>query len=262
MKTVVPGFQKTFFLAAVALVAFGSCKKDDSTDVNSSSSTSTTSDVPAVYQKIYGATDIYADGDYIVVKSTGVPDHKSPYFLNTEWQSTMWVDDTRSSFHQAPGNKVAAWSYTFRLPKNPAPATTHTPLSAATIGVAINGVPFFNQYQAQNQLITTSSGEYSSFDLYGGHPTPFNEYHYHIEPNYLTALKGSSALMGFMLDGYPIYGPVENNVTLTSADLDAYHGHTCATEDYPNGIYHYHITSDIPYINGNGYYGTQGTWSH
>jgi hypothetical protein len=234
-----------------------SCNKDE-VDPSSASD----EDVPAVYQKIYGATDIYVDGDYIVIKTNDVPDHQSPYFLNTQWQSTMWVNDTRAGFQQAPGNKIATTNTTFRIPKNPVASSTHTALTAATIGVAINGVAFFNQYQAQNQLITSTSGEYSSFDLYGGHPTPMNEYHYHIEPYNLTAANGDDALLGFMLDGFPIYGPQEGNTVLTSADLDTYHGHFGVTEDYPNGIYHYHITADIPYINGNGYYGVQGTWSH
>lgn len=249
-------FREKSLLLLLATIAFTACKKDD---VDPSSSDE---DVPAVYQKIYGATDIYVDGDFIVIKTNGVPDHQSPYFLNTQWASTMWIDDTRAGFNQAPGSTIATTNTTFRIPKNPVEASTHTALTAATIGVAINGVSFFNQYQAQNQLITSTSGEYSSFDLYGGHPTPMNEYHYHIEPNYLTAQKGDDALMGFMLDGFPIYGPLENNTVLTSADLDVYHGHIGATEDYPDGIYHYHITADIPYINGNGYYGVQGTWSH
>ena len=47
--------------------------------------------------------------------------------------------------------------------------------------------------------------------------------------------------------------------TLTSSDLDAYHGHFGVTADYPNGIYHYHITADAPYLNGDGFYGTAGT---
>ena len=52
---------------------------------------------------------------------------------------------------------------------------------------------------------------------------------------------------------------MENGTELTSDDLDAYHGHTDATTDYPDGIYHYHITSDDPYINGAGFYGSAGT---
>jgi hypothetical protein len=33
------------------------------------------------------------------------------------------------------------------------------------------------------------------------------------------------------------------------------------TADYPGGIYHYHITLEDPYINGNGFYGNAGTVS-
>jgi hypothetical protein len=28
-----------------------------------------------------------------------------------------------------------------------------------------------------------------------------------------------------------------------------YHGHTGVTADYPNAIYHYHVTNSDPYIN-------------
>ena len=58
-----------------------------------------------------------------------------------------------------------------------------------------------------------------------------------------------------------MYGPLENGKTVITKDLDAYHGHTTVTIEYPNGIYHYHVTSDDPYINGSGYYGTPGTVS-
>ena len=64
-----------------------------------------------------------------------------------------------------------------------------------------------------------------------------------------------------LADGFPVYGPEENGTTITSADLDAYHGHVSATADFPNGIYHYHITADPPYINGNGFYGVAGNIS-
>ncbi len=248
------------FFLGIATLANLACSKDSDTSSNNSGD-GTTYTVPDVYKKIYGASTITNDGTYINIKSNGIPDHKSPYYQGTQWESTMYVQDTRPSFMQAPGNKIASFNYTFKIPLNPSPAANHSALGAATIGVAINGVPLFNQYQMQGTAITPSSGEYLSFDLYGGHPTPFNEYHYHIEPNYLTSIKGSSAIMGFLLDGYPVYGPVENGNTLTSSNLDQYHGHTTATADYPNGIYHYHITADSPYINGNGYYGTPGTWS-
>ena len=84
-------------------------------------------------------------------------------------------------------------------------------------------------------------------------------YHYHVEPLYLTNAKGDEALMGFLLDGFPVYGPKENGVDVSSGSLDAYHGHTHATADFPGGIYHYHISGSAPYINGDGFYGTAGT---
>ena len=43
--------------------------------------------------------------------------------------------------------------------------------------------------------------------------------------------------------------------------MDEYHGHSHATSDFPDGIYHYHTTADDPYLNGSGYYGTPGTVS-
>lgn len=124
------------------------------------------------------------------------------------------------------------------------------------IGISLNGVPFYNQYNGQGQPLTS---EISSFDQWRGHPQMQGQYHYHVEPTYLTHTNSDSTILGFLLDGFPVYGPVENGVTITNADLDAYHGHTTRTADYPNGIYHYHVTTESPYINGSGYYGTPGT---
>ncbi len=212
----------------------------------------------------YGATNVSSvtvDGDYILIKCNGVPDHKSPYFKGSAWENSMYVADTRSSFKQAPSSYISSFSYTFKIPKAPKEATTKKTLGTATIGVALNGVPIFNQYAAGNTAITVGQNEYISFDLYGGHPAPTLDYHYHIEPNYITAKKGTDALIGYLLDGFPVYGSKENGKTITNSDLDAYHGHTTKTAEYPNGIYHYHTTSEAPFINGNGFFGTAGTWT-
>ena len=77
------------------------------------------------------------------------------------------------------------------------------------------------------------------------HPSPQNQ--------------GNNALVGFLLDGFPVYGPFENGERVVNSLLDDYHGHEHVTADYPEGIYHYHITDADPYINGSGYYGTAGT---
>jgi hypothetical protein len=254
----------TLFLSATLAFSF-SCSDDDkdSTPTPTDENPTTDEEVLALYESVfYGADDIYIDNGKIVVEISAFPDHKSPYFDGTEWESTMYVNDTRPSFMKAPGNMVSVVHTTFKLPINPTEATTKKALGTATIGVAINGVPLFNQYAAGDSPITTSSGEYLSFDLYGGHPTPNDEYHYHIEPNWITSEKGKDALIGFLLDGFPVYGPLEDGKTLVSNDLDDYHGHEHATDEYPAGIYHYHVTADSPFINGNGYFGTAGTWTH
>ena len=114
---------------------------------------------------------------------------------------------------------------------------------------------FFNQYAGPNQPLTN---EINSFDQYLGHPQNSGQYHYHIEPKFLTDSFGEDAFLGLLSDGFPVYGPVENDKTITNADLDDYHGHTGVTPDFPDGIYHYHITNEDPYLNGSAYYGTPG----
>ena len=254
----------TIILAlAAAIIA---CKKDklsdpdpSSTDTNTNTNTSTTDDIPAVYKKIYGATDMYIEGDYLVIKTNSLPDHKSPYYQGTQWASTKYeaYNGTNPLWNQNP-NKIAQNNATFKIPLNPKAATTHQATPLGAMGVAVNGVSIFNQYAANYKPLTN---EANSFDQYGGHPQQMGVYHYHAEPYYITANKGKDALIGFLLDGFPVYGPTENGKTITNADLDAYHGHVSATADYPNGIYHYHITAADPYINGNGFYGTPGTVS-
>jgi len=218
-----------------------------------------TTPVPSVYQKIYGATDMYVDGNYIVITSNGRPDHKSPYYQGTQWAGSLYeaYNGTNSSFMINP-NRIATSNLTFRIPMNPARATTSQATPMGPIGISLNGVPFYNQYAAGGSALT---GEINSFDQYNGHPQQMGGYHYHVEPVYLTATKGSSSLMGFLLDGFPVYGPVENGITVSNSSLDAYHGHFAITADYPSGIYHYHTTAAAPYINGSGFYGTPGTIS-
>jgi hypothetical protein len=244
-----------------------SASSDKTTPTTGGTTTTTGTDYSAIVQKAFSGyaaasvSSVTVDGDYVLIKCTGVPDHKSPYFKGSAWESTIYIADTRSSFKQAPGSYIAAFSYTFKIPKAPKESSSKKSLGTATIGVALNGVPIFNQYAAGNTAISVGTGEYVSFDLYGGHPAPTLDYHYHIEPNYITSKKGTDALIGYLLDGFPVYGSKENGKTITNSDLDAYHGHTTKTAEYPNGIYHYHTTSEAPFINGNGFFGTAGTWA-
>lgn len=236
------------------LLLMAACKKSDNTNTGGNNN----QEVPAVYNKIYGASSITNDGQYIIIKTNGTPDHKSVYYpvSNALYEAFSGTTFGGNTFVRNP-NSIAAKNYTFKIPVNPQQAANHSATPLGPIGVSINGVPFFNQYAGPNQPLTN---EVVSFDQSWGHPAPGGMYHYHVEPLYLTEVKTSkSALLGFLLDGFPVYGPEENGSAVDPAGLDVYHGHAHATVDFPGGIYHYHITATDPYINGNGFYGTPGS---
>ncbi len=245
---------KLAFAFLMALSLFGCNKTTDTTP------TSSTVEVPAVYKKIYGATSVTSDGTWIYIKTKNLPDHKSAYYPTSNALHEAYSGKTfgGNTFAKNP-NTIVEQSATVKIPLNPKVDAAHSPTPLGVIGVAINGVALFNQYAGPNNQALTS--EINSFDKYYGHPQNSGVYHYHVEPLYLTTVKSTKAgLMGFLLDGFPVYGPQEEDgTTVTSSLLDAYHGHTHKTVDYPDGIYHYHFTADSPYLNGNGFYGTPGT---
>lgn len=213
--------------------------------------------VPAVYNKIYGATSITYDGTFVTIKCNALPDHKSVYYPTSSALYENFSGTTFGGFTFSKNpNSISTQNVTLKIPANPVVNAAHSATPMGVIGVALNGVPLFNQYAAGGAAL---SGEIVSFDQAYGHPQMTGMYHYHVEPIYLTTVKATkSSLMGFLLDGFPVYGPKETDNS-DPAGLDVYHGHTHATLEYPAGIYHYHFTAAAPYLNGNGFYGTPGT---
>lgn len=244
---------------------------DEKIDPTTTKATVIGEGVPSVYAKITGATSINLDstGNYIEIKSNGRPSQVSNYYENTPWESTMKdtsftnnVSKTfnNETFRKSPG-RIIQYSMTYKIPKSPTANPTNmtpTATSGGPIGVAADGVPFFNQYNGSADAVTS---EAVSFDRFYGHPNHDNSYHYHVEPKALTMNGNDSALLGFLLDGYPVYGTQHKNAngtttSISNSDLDTFHGHYAYTPEYPNGVYHYHVTATAPYINGSGYKGT------
>ena len=202
----------------------------------------------AMYTQFGNAVTVSIEGTTAVLRTTDVPNHPSPYF----GAGNALCEAPQPGMQVAPG-VIQTQNIVMRVPLVPQSATaSDTPLGP--IGVAVNGVAFFNQYAAGRQPL--GSGEIGSFDRFNGHPTPTNQYHYHVEPLFLTA-SSSSRLLGVLLDGFPVYAPRDSNGQAPT-DLDACHGHTGATPDFPAGIYHYHVSNTSPYISGC-YRGTPGT---
>jgi YHYH protein len=244
--------------AMLALIAAGAaCGSSGATATTTAPTTTTTpstgtsggtstTNTTGMYSQFGGTVTVSIEGSTAVLRTTDVPDHKSPYF------------GAGHPMYEAPHpgmtvnpHSIASQNIVMRVPLVPQVASpSDTPLGP--IGVAVNGVVFFNQYAAGRQPLTS---EIFSFDRYNGHPAPSNQYHYHFEPVWITAAS-KSRLIGVLLDGFPLYGP--NDAGGTPADLDACNGHVAPTPEFPEGLYHYHTTTAVPYISGC-FRGAQGT---
>jgi hypothetical protein len=169
---------------------------------------------------------------FIVVKSDGIPDHTTGDFPN-----------------RTNPNKILKQDYTFNIPLKPVKSDKITKLPMGPIGVAINGIPFYNPYNAQGADAALNE----VFDECCGHPDPMGRYHYHIYPTCIhtsfTDKPGEhSPIIGYAFDGYAIYGPLGEDGK-EPKDLDECNGHTDSIRGY-----HYHVTAKFPYILG-GYHG-------
>jgi YHYH protein len=271
---------KNIILFCTTICLFGCNKSADLASAPSSNTDgTTTNDFARLYAKMYNVISVDSTSKTeMVVKTNNEPDHKSPFFnVASSKYEAYNGDNPNFSTSINLGGTIAdpdliSKQVTICMPRYPLKASTHKSTTGGPIGVARNGVVFFNQYNGNNAALDAL--EINNVDQYLGHPTPTNagaQYHYHFEPKFLTTKYGNSAFMGFLLDGFPVYGPWENGVKVTQSSLDEYNGHVSATEDYPNDkIYHYHIisassslptvlTAAAPYINGGKYYGTKGS---
>lgn len=239
---------------AVSVSLVMACGKSGESASPTSPTTTTTStpSSPAastvvLYSQFYGV-QVSLTGSTATLQTTDIPDHPSPYF---GVGAAMY--EVPQAGMQVNPNRIATQNITMRVPLAPAisASTSDTPLGP--IGIAVNGVVLFNQYAAGRQPLTF---EILSFDRFNGHPSPANQYHYHVEPLWLTSTS-RSRMLGVLLDGFPVYGPVDATGQPPS-DLDVCHGHVGVTPEFANGIYHYHVTTEVPYISGC-FRGTSGT---
>ncbi|MDC1162376.1 YHYH protein [Tenacibaculum sp.] len=225
-----------------------SCSSDSNEEVVITNPTQTNYDITAILTKFQGTGLTYAvNGDIVTITTQNLPNHKSPYW-GVGHSMYEAYNGTNINWNQNPGS-IGTQNITFKIPLKPVESATKSNTPMGPIGISRNGVVFFNQYAAGGAPLT---GEINSFDQYLGHPA-MTQYHYHIKPKFLTDTHGEDAFLGVLSDGFPVYGALENGKTITNSDLDDYHGHVGVTADFPNGIYHYHITNEDPYLNGSGF---------
>lgn len=267
--------KKSTLILGAALLLFGcqntapnnvpskSIQTDEKFEHNFNRGTTIGANVPDVYKKITSATDISMsdDGKYVIIKTHGRPENrKSYYYKSTPWESTLY--DSTSPTNPVT-DRIFQYGMTFTIPVTPdSSQNLHDGKIYGPMGVTTNGVSIYSPFNGVGAEVVEES---SSFDSSGGHPDTFERYHYHVTPTDLTSAD-PTALVGFMLDGFPVYGPKEaDGKTPVNLDND-YYGHFHKTPDYPNGIYHFHVGAKLSptgsglYPFTSGYYkGTKGT---
>lgn len=139
---------------------------------------------------------VFYSDNFAYVKCTGIPAYTiGPWPMNP--------------------NVASNQNWTFKIARHPVPNSTPSTAGNGQIGVLINGVVLFNAGDAMsynNQNVWHRVAQYFeavSFDTSGGHPAPGGVYHYHINMKKLYTLDSTqhSPLLGYMFDGYPLFGP-------------------------------------------------------
>lgn len=182
-------------------------------------------------------------GDQRVFTSNDLPNHPTGSFPIAQ-------TDDAYQYDRNP-NSIANQTIQIALPANPTLAAQPTCVPGA-IGILLTGSVLFNALDAPGR----DAVAHETQDGCQGHPQEFGVYHYHNLSDCLPdtpSSDGHSALMGYILDGFGLYGHHgENGRTLTSADLDECHGHTHPVEwdGQLVEMYHYHATWDFPYTVG------------
>ncbi len=182
------------------------------------------------------------DKQHLIIQSQGYPNHPTAIFPNS-----------------GNPNRISVQNFTFRLPLQPKLAGKVTRLPMGPVGMASNGVVFFNPFEMEGMNAVEGYTEVW-LDSCCGHPQQTGVYHYHKYPSCVKSPfsddgERHSPIIGFAFDGFPLYGPYESDnvkakdVTGATA-LDVCNGHS----DDKRG-YHYHVTPGrFPYILG-GYAG-------
>ncbi|SMD38380.1 YHYH protein [Reichenbachiella faecimaris] len=245
-------------LFSIVAIMFMGCSEDDSTSSDDNLATGTT-DISVLADLFYhsDAVTFTFDDEWVTIRSKNLPDHKSMYYDENDDLYEAYDEPNNPDFFKNPGS-IEEQNLEFKIPRYPAEASSKSSPSLGPMGVSINSISFFNQEAAGDDDIFE---ELNTFDQYEGHPAG-TQYHYHIEPVWLTQdMTGADneAFLGLLLDGFPVYGTHEDGVEITNDDLDDYHGHFGVTNDFPDGIYHYHVTEEYPWINGDAFYGNPGT---
>jgi len=217
-----------------AIASFYACKKA----IVTSAGTTPTNIIPKTRTTFLDSSfadykpglETRSDASYYYVATSGIPAHNMMVGI-TSWQQ------------QVPIPQLYTGSNSWSIPLQPSyaasPLSTKTNFMKGAVAVAVNGVPIFNALNNRGE----DAYLIGELDNWGGHCGRADDYHYHAAPMHLSGKAGLKPI-AFALDGFAVYGSKEPEGT-SMEPLDICHGHTGK-----NGVYHYHGTSDYPYVIG------------
>ena len=217
-----------------AIASFYACKKAIVTSAGTTPTTiiskTRTTFLDSSFADYKPGLETRSDASYYYVATSGIPAHNMMVGI-TSWQQ------------QVPIPQLYTGSNSWSIPLQPSyaasPLSTKTNFMKGAVAVAVNGVPIFNALNNRGE----DAYLIGELDNWGGHCGRADDYHYHAAPMHLSGKAGLKPI-AFALDGFAVYGSKEPEGT-TMEPLDICHGHTGK-----NGVYHYHGTSDYPYVIG------------
>ncbi len=204
--------------------------------------------------------DVECEGDTLIVRSNGIPHYE---------------------FVQITPNPLIVSNRIYRISLSPKLAEKPTPIPLlGTVGVAINGIPFFGPNEGGIPFPGFGDPIYNSImDACMGHTA--REYHYHalVEACLGANLKPGepSPILAYAVDGFPVYGPFGCTDTdcsevirfkssweeIREPETDSWDAFRYVAKDDVEYLdrcnghsgpdhqqYHYHITETWPYIIG------------
>jgi len=178
-----------------------------------------------------------------IITGNALPDHPTGVFPITPGSIAYQYDGNP--------NIISEHEVSYLLPAIPEIASMESCVGFGPSGISITGSAIYHGAST----LGNDAAAHEIFDKFGGHTDGTETYHYHFPAQELQdhihpQVSGHSVLMGYMLDGFGIFGPYgENGELLWSEDLDECHGHTHPVlwDGEMIDIYHYHWTNDFPY---------------
>jgi hypothetical protein len=178
-----------------------------------------------------------------IITGNALPDHPTGVF-------PIQTTSVAYQYDRNP-NIISRHSVMYVLPEIPKVADNASCVTFGPSGISLSGSAIYHGAST----LGNDAAAHEMLDRFGGHTDGTERYHYHfpsedLQKHIHPSTGGHSGLMGYMLDGFGIFGPYgEDGELLTSSDLDECHGHTHPVlwDGKMIDLYHYHWTYDFPY---------------